>query len=194
MYYKFFWISAFPVLMMLSNEALASILFIDPASPTVKQGDVFSLEVKGSGFTTVLDGGAFDLTFNNNVLNVTSVAVETSIWEFNPINGSINNTVGSVSDTEFNSFAHSNTNNFDIAKITFTAIGPGNSSIDIAGNPNNPFGSSGIEIHPIFVSGSVQVVQAVPIPAPFWLFGSAVIGFRTLSRSARFWLRSPWQA
>ena len=176
MHSKLLLFSLISALLPFSQVARAETVFIDPATATVSPSQVFTVEVKGSGFGGVLDGGGFDVSFNPRVLNVESIKVDTSVWEFAPIDGAIDNLNGKITDTEFNSFVHNNTGSFDIAQISFLSVGAGASNISLVENQNNPFASGGNPVTVTFTEANIISGIFVPLPAPVWLFGAALAG------------------
>jgi ribose/xylose/arabinose/galactoside ABC-type transport system permease subunit len=168
--------------LLFNHKAQAETVFLDPASASVIPTQVFTVDVKGTGFTNVLDGGGFDLSFNSSVLNVESIQVNTAIWEFSPVNGAIDNVNGTIHDTEFNSFIHSNSGSFDIAQITFLTVGTGLSNLTLVENSNNPFAAGGNPVPVTFIGASITSSAAVPLPGAIWLFASALVGLGVSQR------------
>lgn len=164
------------------QRAHAALVHFDaaPAQP-LAIGDSFSLTLRGDDFLSTLDGGGVDLTFNSSVLRLTSVAVDTTVWDFYANDGVIDNAAGTLSDVWFASFEQ-RIGSFSIAQFTFEALGAGLSALTLTENPFNPFASGG-ELLPVeFGSLSIQVASTPPpdpdpvtVPLPstllLWLCG-----------------------
>jgi len=164
-------------LLLLTVRAEAStVSFV--SSPTVNVGQTFSLDLVGTGFTDIIDGGGVSLSFDASVLQVNSVTVDTGVWDFFDDPGSIDNTGGNVTEIQFASFFGA-TGDFAIATIEFFAAGAGTSALGLTESILNPFGSGGFPLDPpvTFLTGSVTVT-AVPLPAALWLMlsGLGVLG------------------
>jgi hypothetical protein len=174
-------VGIFLLAMIISSNTQANnineVLF-DPSIKTVSLGESFSLELIGRNFTSVLDGGAVDIFFDKNILNVTSIVID-NIWDFNPVSGTIDNSSGNVSDIEFNSFFNNNSGDFNIALINFKAMSNGSSGIYLHENLNNPFASGGEPLAVSFTSGSISV----PEPPTIFLIGLAIAWIATKSRA-----------
>ena len=164
----------------------ASIGFNNSTS-SVNQGDSFSLTVQGNGFDNIV-GGGLNLAFNSSVLQINSVTINQSVFEFyigdGTEEGSLDNNFGQLLNTSFNSFAGAS-GAFDIMDINFTAIGTGSSDLILsesllwvfADDLGNYYGNQ-ITFDP----ATVNVVSAVPVPAAFWLFGSGLIGLASVAK------------
>jgi hypothetical protein len=167
-------------LTFLSTQIEAAVVnnhvYIDPPSQSLQIGDIFSVNVIGENFNLGLDGGSFDLAFDSSILRADSVSLNTATWNFAAVKGIIDNPTGKIIFTDFAQFGANTTNNsFNIATFSFQAIGSGNSQLTLLLNDNDPFATGG-EIAPVNFSHASVNVAAVPLPAAFWLFGSALIG------------------
>ncbi len=68
-------------LLLLSAHVDAStVSFV--ANPTVATGQIFTLDLTGTEFTDIVDGGGVNLFFDPSVLGVNRVTVDTSVWEW----------------------------------------------------------------------------------------------------------------
>jgi hypothetical protein len=181
---------------LLSQASQAGIVQFEaaPATP-FSIGDSFSLKLFGSDFASTLDGGGINLSFDPTVLRVTSVTVDTTVWEFFSSDGEINDALGTVADVWFASFEE-RVGSFDIALFTFQAFGAGNSALTLSESLFNPFASGG-ELLPVeFGSLFVQVASKpptdptdptdpVPLPLPSTLALLAPAALLSLRRRVR---------
>jgi hypothetical protein len=185
--------------LLMANQASAATVFIDPASVTVATKDVFTLTVKGTGFPDVADplceapfcdpldpatrgvsGGSVTLTCDSTVMEFTSVAMLDGFALQSPslspgvlnITGLQNPGSGAGAD-------------FSFAAITFTALAPPGTSLDIG------LGNSGtwqlVDFSEVTLADSDYVgasitVNAVPVPPAVWLFGSGLLGLVGVAR------------
>ena len=152
-------------------------VLITPPAANVTAGDSFAVQVRGSSFTDNVVGGGFDLSFNPSVLRLTSVSVDTVVWEFVSSNGTINNTLGTLSEVYFNSFrAVLPTGNFAIATLQFTALAAGSSALGLSASPNFPFANDLAEVIAVNFQGAGVTVSAVPEPASMALLTLGLLG------------------
>jgi len=143
----------------------AGSLVITPPAAAFNPGDSFALLVRGSGFTDNVVGGGFNLSFDPTVLALTSVTVDTVVWEFISSPGSIDNAAGTLSDVFFNSFkAALPTGNFSIASLQFTAKASGNSAVAMSDSVSFPFANDLAEVITVGYQGATVGVSAVPEP------------------------------
>lgn len=169
--------------LLFSGYATAATVSMSNTSD-VNINDIFTLDIVGSGFSSNVDGGGVNFAFNQNVLNVLSVNINETVWNFGSygINtGNINNSTGTVDGIMVNTFANV-TGYFVIATIEFQAIGLGNSGLSLSELAINPWASGGSLINPSYIDTSVAVVSAVPVPAAVWLFGSGLIALMGISK------------
>jgi hypothetical protein len=172
-------VSAFFVV---GGKVSAATVGFNTSLATVNPGDSFSLTVQGSGFDTIV-GGGLNLSFNSSVLQINSVTINQSVFEFyighGTEEGILDNSFGQLLNTSFNSFFGA-AGNFDIMDISFTAVGVGLSNLALSESGLWVFadefgGYYGDQV--TFDPASVNVVlTTVPVPAAVWLFGSGLIG------------------
>lgn len=158
---------------LISNVNAATVGFA-PDTLMAKPGDTFSIDIVGSNFDMVLDGGGLNMQFDPTVVAVTGVTIDSTVWDpsLSGINGNIDNSVGNISGIFFNSFVD-RTGDFRIATIDFLAKDPGLAQLVLSEFDMNPFASGG-QVTPVdFVPGDVQVV---PLPGAAWLMISG-LGF-----------------
>lgn len=163
------------VLILFSSVAAhAANVSFSPVNTTQTNGATFSLDLVGTGFNSGdLDGGGIDFNFNVNVVQVVSVAVDTTTWEFFSDNGVIDNALGTVSEIQFNSF-QPRSGDLRFATVEFLAVGEGVSLLGLSEFLGNPFATGGA-LYPgldFDRNGSITVA-AIPLPGAIWLFASA---------------------
>ena len=171
-------------LTLLCGQASAATIGWETAPATINVNDTFSLSITGSGFISDVDGGGVNFTYNSSVLNVLSVTIDESVWDFGGTGistGTIDNGAGTVDGIMVNTFA-TVTGNFDIATILFQAVGVGTSTLGLTEFGSNPWASGGTLIGPTMVNSSLTTVQAVPAPAAVWLFGTGLLGLVGMAR------------
>jgi hypothetical protein len=174
---------AFALIFASGNSLAATIGFSSPMLANVPVNDVavnqnFTVDITGSGFAELAGGDHVNLGFDSSLLQITSVAINTSIFDFAPASGgpAVGNTWSGIAfDTFVNNPA---TGNFTIATISFKAVAAGSASLNILGGN---FFSKSAALTPSFSSGTVNVT-AVPVPAAAWLFGSGLIGLVGVAR------------
>jgi hypothetical protein len=185
------------VLLMLGSQPLlaASVdVTFGNVPASVDPGQTFTVDILGSytGLDALI-GGALDLQFSKSQLKVTSVAVNTTVFEFSSTPGTIDNSAGAVSEIGFASFQGA-TGKFRIATVSFEALAGGLASLTMSDALSNIYpwtdfdsALSGTPITTQFGSAQLQVVgpAPVPLPLPAALLGSAlaVLGFRGRQRS-----------
>lgn len=173
----------FTVLLVFSSHLQAALITWDSTSNVYNQNDIFTLDVIGTGFIDLVDGGGVNISFDPNVLNVLSVSIDELVWNFGGAGistGTINNVAGTVNGIMVNAFPPVGTADFIVASIQFQAVGLGISSLTLSEYVLNPWASGGSAINPGYLNGSVS---AVPVPAAAWLFGSGLIALFSVARS-----------
>jgi len=120
---------------------------------SVEDGELFTLQVLANDFSTS-EGGAITLHFNPELLQVISVNVDSSVWDFVSKNGQIDNAKGSISDILFSSYKGVS-DDAVIATIDFKAVNSGSSNVTIEESEANPFASNGEAMTVTFVTTNV---------------------------------------
>lgn len=176
----------FVVSMLLSGHLSAATITWGTPTTNVNVNDVFTIDVVGTGFLSNVDGGGVNISFDQNLVNVLSVSINESVWDFGGFGistGTINNSNGTLDGIMVNTFADV-TGDFVVATIEMQAISAGSSLLSLTEYALNPWASGGSLINPDFVAASVNVsaVTIIPLPAAVWLFGSGLIGLFAVSR------------
>ena len=164
-----------------SGFANASTITFEPQSNTAALGDIFTLDIVGIGFIENVDGGGINLAFDGSVLNVLSVTIDETVWDFGNTGistGVLDNTSGTIDGLMVNAFSDV-TGDFTVTSIEFQAIGFGSTLLTLSEFTLNPWASGGSVINPGYIDGSVTVV---PVPVAAWLFGSGLISLIGLAR------------
>ena len=165
--------------MGLFGQVQAATITFDPNPKTVNLGSTFTLDIVGTGFSGTEGGGA-EFLFDETILQVNSVTIDTGVWDTFTNDGTINNANGDVTNIAVAAFNDPGSN-FIVATVEFTAVGDGFTDLILSENPLNPWASGGNTINPTLTNGAVTV-SAVPLPAAFWLFGSGLLGLVGMAR------------
>jgi hypothetical protein len=174
-------VGAFALAGLSSVASANGSLVFSPAFSEAFVGDVVVVQVRGLGFTDNVVGGGFDLTFNPAVLSLSSVQIDTTEWEFITNPGTIDNSAGTLTAVWFNAFAAPlPTGSFPIATLSFTALAPGLSPLNLLANAGFPFVSDQVEVIAVDFS-QAGLVSVVPEPSTW---ASLALGLAMLP-----WLR-----
>jgi hypothetical protein len=163
---------------LFSLPSLAANVVIDPSNSVHTTGDVFSVDVLGKSFTTALDAGGVNLSFDSSILSIVDSSklpsgVTSSVQFKTPwtLTFAPSITDGSLNDALF--FADSApTGNFSIFTVWFEATAPGISPLTLTESTLNPFAGGG---GALAVSLSNAQVSVVPLPPTAWLFASGLV-------------------
>ena len=164
----------FFILALFIQQAQSATISLSDRNYSANINDIFTLDIIGQDFTSNVDGGGVNIIFDPAIINVLSVSIDNDFWDFMNMEGTINNTLGTVNGIMVNALS-STTDNFTVASIEFQAITGGTTNILLNDFSFNPWSSGGETISTSYVTGQVTVSN-VPIPATAWLFGSALIG------------------
>jgi len=169
----------------------AATITLDPLNPVVGNGDSFIINVVGQGFTEGSGGtigGGFSLAWDPSILTLDSYNLTFPGDQTFGQLGTLDNTAGTLTNADVTSLSGTTDASFNIASLTFSAHNSGVSPTDISiglfagGSPRIWADSSGfVDTNPTFVDGTVTV-NAVPVPAAVWLFGSGLIGMIGIAR------------
>ena len=120
-------------------------------------GKAFTLDVLMSDFP-MTEGGGLVLHYNPALVQVNSVVVDSSVWEFVNREGDIDNAGGEVSSILFSSF-QGVTGDAKIATIEFQAISKGRGIIRLEESGDNPFAGDGQGIAATFTPTLVRITR-----------------------------------
>ncbi len=156
----------------------ATIRFDRNSTAGLPVGDWFSLEILGSDFADGSAGGGLDLSWNPDVLAVSTLDDVDLLFSGDKFvfdKGALSNAAGTLSKLSTVSFSGITDTAFKIARITFTAIAAGSSLIELdlgtftAGGLNEwTRGDSTIIPDVAFEPASATVVSAIPVPAALY--------------------------
>jgi len=166
------------ITMLLCSQAMAATISWNVSNYSADPGEVFTLDIIGTGFSDNVDGGGIDISFDNTVLNILSVSIDAAVWDFADNTGSLDNTSGTLDGLMVNAFGDV-TGDFIVATVEFESVGQGTSALLLSEFGLNPWASGGAMINPDFVSATVGVV---PLPPAVWLFGAGMIGLAGMVR------------
>lgn len=169
--------------MFIASQVNAATIALTPSVTTVNTGDAFSLTVVGSDFVTDVSSGGVQLNWDPTLVTMTSTVADLNASLFSNglldlgvtsvISGSsvvVGGTFGTIPGTLFN-----------FVTFNFQAISTAN--IDIL---NSAFGDwqdgAGQAVLDVNFVGATVLVNAVPVPAAVWLFGSGLIGLVGIAR------------
>lgn len=173
----------FVISIFASGHLSAATITWDSSTTNISTNDVFTIDVIGTNFLSNVDGGGVNFSFDSNILNVLSVSINESVWDFGGFGistGTIDNENGTLDGIMVNTFADV-TGDFVIATIEIQAIATGSSLLSLSEYVLNPWASDGSPINPDFIDASVNV-SAVPVPTAVWLFASGLVGLIGVAR------------
>jgi len=170
------------VLLSVPFSASALMITFDPVDQTVQKGDIFDINIIGTGFNE-LAGGTIDLGYDDNFIEILSVTVD-PYWDFLPSSGS-NTSAGLWTGISFDAFINTPASGaFIIATASLSALEVGVSPFSILGS--SALFSSTDPLSPNIVNGTIAVVPlsvAVPEPNIICLFVMGLIGV---------WFKGTW--
>lgn len=164
-------------ILLLAQQLQAATIAWNDMDHTAFLSDVFTLDIIGTDFNANVDGGGVNLSYDPNVVNVLSVSIDESVWDFGAQGidtGSIDNTVGTVSGIMVNAWSDVSAD-FVVASVNFVAVGLGITDLSLNEFNFNPWASAGNALNPLHLAGHVEVSN-VPVPGAVWLFSSGMMG------------------
>jgi hypothetical protein len=183
----------------LANAATVS---LTPASNNVSLGDTFTLTVGGTEFAGLATGGSVNLNWDANFLSVdpTTISLATGFaadgispgtlfWNtigtptFGP--GALDITATLEDSNIFGSPFPAVGPSFDFLSLSFTVIGAPVVPSDVLisqGSGGFWQDDAGNDIIGVTYGSATVTVNAVPVPAAVWLFGSGLLGLVGVAR------------
>jgi hypothetical protein len=138
-------------------------------------GATFEVLVRGAEFAASVLGGGFALRWDPSVLALDSVAIDAATWEFARNGGLVDNASGTLSDAYFASNrAVLPTGEFAIARLGFTAVGAGTTTVVGSESPLFPWVSEVGEVLAVDYGQLRVTVGVVPEPATWAMFAGAL--------------------
>jgi len=139
---------------------------VEPSCLNVSPGEEFTVNITVDPKDTEISGAQYSLSFNNTLLNATSLMKGTffSGASTSPFGEGINNTIGMIDYGEAIIGGEGVTNPGTLTTITFKAIEPGTSSLSLGVILSNPYG---YEITDVSANdGACDIVTTTPTPSP----------------------------
>ena len=174
---------AFIGLGVISQGALAAVIgFTDSSSgmPTlVSPGDTITLNLQGTGFSTTVDAGGFDVTWDPSVLSLMNFSSANPPWDtvsLGPVSA------GKIDFVFLGTSGPALGPNFAIGDLSFNVVGSlgSNSLVNLseACLGCGWFAPGGNPVPDIQYDSGFILVQptAVPLPAAFFPFVSGILG------------------
>jgi len=186
--------------LLMASQANAATVSLTPESNTVSLGETFTLFVGGTGFVNGATAGGANLTWDASVLTLSAVNLASGLQA---------DGTGTGGTYEWISFAASSSpgvfdvaafytdsallgdpfpvtgSTFDFLSLNFTviaapAVNPSDVTIfnSVNGVWQDPLG----DITGVVFGDATVTVNAVPVPAAVWLFGSGLIGLVGIAR------------
>ena len=162
------------------GAALADTVGFNPETSSVKEGDMFSVDIVGDFTENALAGGVIDLGFDSAALRIDSVVID-PYWDFLPDGGGPAS--GDVwPGISFDAFINDPAmGTLKIATVNLIATAAGAADLWIL--DSSQFFSATVQLFPILGHGTVNIgTGEVPIPAAVWLFGSGLLGLIGVAR------------
>ena len=157
---------------------------LSPNAGSLLPGQTVDITLSGADFKDMTLGGGVQLQWNPDVLDLDSVVVDATTWEFARSGGVLDAAAGTLSDLYFASFA-GRSGGFAIATLRFVADKPGQSSVSLTEAPFFPFSDANGEVMSITYAGASLLVSAVPEPTSGLLLAAGLCGLAWLRRAGR---------
>jgi hypothetical protein len=176
----------FAALMSTSMSGLAAT--VDMSLSTQNQtlglnisGSVYIIGTYNADAVELLLGGALDLSYDETIINVTSVAI-TAPTDIGSDNGTIDNNAGTVDRMGFATFSGVAGGNFRFATVNFDTVGLGTTLLQLTDSNDLVFRWVNEDLSRVGVNAVDGSVTVVPLPAAVWLMLSALAGLITVGK------------
>ena len=171
-----YWILAVALWVALPN-AYGEVIRFEPDPLNLTAGESFTLQLLGEGFDQGVTGGSFQIDFDQSVVHIANVSINTVIFEFGSLNGDWDNNTGTVRGSTFNTLVDGNVSSFLIATIDVVGVGLGNAVLNLERGPFNvsDFDGNNINSQVTFSDGTVTVVPE-PATAALLIIGLLAVG------------------
>lgn len=163
----------------------ASISF-SPVSQTATLGDTVSFDITANFVGEATSGGSFDVAFDSNVLNFDSYADNSDFLDTGASSLAPSQAAGMVT-LGFNAL-DGYSGDMIIGTLYFSTPGVGTSSLNVSDTSGWEFLDAATNLNIIgvdYTQGLSVQVNAVPLPAAFWLFlsGLGLLGLKGRRRA-----------
>ena len=175
--------------LLIASQVNAATISLIPSATTVNVNDLFSLTVQGSGFGDGVTAGGVALSWDTSLVTLNSdvAAINSSLGSnaWSAVGITLDAAAGTLAVDAFAAdflFGISGPG-FDFFSLDFTALPPPqNGTIDIMGSALGDWVDlNNASVSANYVGASVNI-EAVPVPAAVWLFGSGLIGLVGVAR------------
>jgi hypothetical protein len=129
----------------------------------------------------LLLGGALDLSYDETIINVTSVSI-TAPTDIDSDNGTIDNNAGTVDRMGFATFAGVAGGNFKFATVNFDTVGLGKTLLQLTDSNDLVFRWVNENLSAVGVNTVDGSVTVVPLPAAVWLMLSGLAGLTAVGK------------
>ena len=155
-----------------------------PVNTSTEVGNSFSVQVRGTGFADTVIGGGFGFSYNPAVINLASISINRTVWEFAAGAGLHDPASGTVSDVYFASFngVPPSATGFDIATLNFVAVAEGTSALTLTPSIDFPWVNTDVEVLSVSYGGGTVLVGAVPEPGTWASFGLGLLALLPVMR------------
>ncbi len=147
-----------------NNSGTALVVRVLPAVSEIANGDILTVSIVGSNFTTNTDGGSFELSWDDSVVNFTGITIADSLWD-NSFDTRANTNPNPLNISVGNSAATGIGGDFEIATITFKVVGqPGEATSFLMVDAVGGWAQNGLlpvnKINVIYDTANIRVVTA----------------------------------
>lgn len=150
------------------TASAANDVSLTPANTNLMPGQTVVLSIGGSGFADLMLGGGLNFSWNPDVVDLTGISLNGSNWEFARNTGLHDPASGTLNSMFFASFA-GRTGDFAIGSLTFTADGPGTTTVAMSLFPTQPFANDLGDVVAVNLHNA-NITVAVPEPGTWALF------------------------